>query len=220
MNLGEESLDNEPEKWAEDEVVVRESPQWAETLSKAPEWATTILFMLAGAFLSPIFTAQNFWTWILLALAVVLTSVAGFLTAVRNERENDLSESYTKRLKSEKQALNDEQEEKLRRLDASYMALLEEMALSTFMVAGALKDMRKEALAHSMEIVQKAVLQTVRNRLGPETGVRSCLFVVDPENTTQLKAWRLGEDGRLEPPSTRVFKAGDKTFDLAIAKLV
>ncbi|WP_257160452.1 GAF domain-containing protein [Corynebacterium cystitidis] len=219
MNLGEESLDNEPEKRAEDEVVVRESPQWAEKLSKAPEWATTILFMLAGAFLSPIFTAQNFWTWILLALAVVLTSVAGFLTAVRNERENDLSESYTKRLKSEKQALNDEQEEKLRRLDASYMALLEEMALSTFMVAGALKDMRKEALAHSMEIVQKAVLQTVRNRLGPETGVRSCLFVVDPENTTQLKAWRLGEDGRLEPPSTRVFKAGDKTFDLAIAKL-
>ncbi|WP_257203166.1 GAF domain-containing protein [Corynebacterium cystitidis] len=70
-----------------------------------------------------------------------------------------------------------------------------------------------------MEIVQKAVLQTVRNRLGPETGVRSCLFVVDHENTTQLKAWRLGEDGRLEPPSTRVFKAGDKTFDLAIAKL-
>jgi len=108
-------------------------------------------------------------------------------------------------------------EQREREIAESYRYLIEEMAMSAFMVAGGMRDMSKQVLVHQMEQAQYAILKTVRNRLGPEQGVRSCMFVVDPEKPDQLKAWI--NDGRLEPPSTRTFGRDDKTFQLAIAKL-
>lgn len=139
-------------------------------------------------------------------LALVLTATAAFLDSVRNDREKRIRRKTDADLKRQE-----------REITESYLYVIEEMAMSAFMVAGGLRDMTKQTLVHQMEQAQHAILKTVRNRLGPEQGVRSCMFVVDPDNPTQLKAFI--NDGRLEPPSTRTFGKDDKTFQLAIAKL-
>lgn len=182
-----------------------EEADWARRLASTPKWVTSSLLMVASGFIGT-FISNPSWGYAVGMATCFLLAVP--LIVIRNKREESLQNAFVRQL-----------EDSYRNTESAYRSIIDEMTLTSFMVSHGMTDLNKRPLASQMDIVRTSVLLTVRNRLGPDDGVRACMFVVDPEHPDSLIAGKWGTNGRTDPPSTRRFRGGDKTFDLAIAKL-
>lgn len=180
-------------------------PNWARIISSAPEMLTSFLLTVSGAFLGAAIGTEGFWgnPWSWCAFALFL--VGGLLSWARRGRKKNLETTHAR-----------QRENELSKLDNSYRLTIQEMAQNAFMVAAALRSLNKPDLEKSLPETRKLILQIIQHRLGPPSGTRVCLFVVDPEASAagepdRIIASGLGENGRATTPSIRVFTEDDET---------
>lgn len=188
--------------------------KWTHRISGVNGAWTNTITTVGGVVTGASFSTNSTAVFVTVFTVGVIILLIGFLLDfAAKRREGQHKEREERQKRGEEDRLRKERDNERKR----YVELIEQLGVSTFIVAKALHDAMPMQRRHELEIAKSSILTLVSRILGPQEGVRANLFEVrSTEPPFEMVANKWGHAGRTPEPSSRIFKSGDTTFELAM----
>ncbi|MBV7295421.1 hypothetical protein KRX51_05745 [Corynebacterium sp. TAE3-ERU12] len=178
----------------QNEPILRE-PTWARYIASVHPNVLNFIIVVLSCFAGAQISNGRIW---IVALIFILIAICFGLNMLSERRDRDVEEERS-----------EIQEEAVR-------SIIFALTDTTQAISHALHTNKKVERDTEIAAARRAILASVRERIGPPEGVRANLFEVSNTSPVELSASKYGHDGRLNHHSKRIFTVNDRTLRVAI----